>query len=145
MCAWCRYTRGRFESTHGGQGSSSVLLTKICPRRVTTCPRGSPKKPLNLTRFQFENRSRTTRARFLQSFALPDEAVQFQQSGGKQTAGLFDSFIAPFSRHNERSERQYRRELPPAFAFSNLVHHLSSPYSNHVQDHGTQTYTWTYT
>ena len=20
MCAWCRYTRGRFEWTHGGQG-----------------------------------------------------------------------------------------------------------------------------
>ena len=44
MYAWCRYTRGRFERTHGdvlnphteGRGSSSVLLTKICPRMVIT-------------------------------------------------------------------------------------------------------------
>ena len=41
-------------------------------------PRGSPKKPLDLTRFQFENRSRTTRCRFLQQFALPGEAVELQ-------------------------------------------------------------------
>ena len=31
--------------------SSSVLLTKICPRRVITCFRGSPKKPLVLSHF----------------------------------------------------------------------------------------------
>ena len=31
--------------------SSSVLLTKIFPRRVITCFRGSPKKPLDLTHF----------------------------------------------------------------------------------------------
>ena len=45
MCAWCRYTRGRFESTHGGRfvhtygsrGSSLVVLTKIGPRLVITC------------------------------------------------------------------------------------------------------------
>ena len=52
MCAWCRYTRGRFASTHGGfldghtegRGSSSVLLTKIWPRVVITCFRGSPQE-----------------------------------------------------------------------------------------------------
>ena len=46
MCAWCRYTLGRFECTHGGlfctytrggRGSSLVLFTKICPHRVITC------------------------------------------------------------------------------------------------------------
>ena len=42
--------------------------------------RGSPKKQQNLTHFQFKNRSRTTHCRVLQSFALLDEAVQFQQS-----------------------------------------------------------------
>ena len=45
--------RGRFECTHGGGGegrgrgmggSSLVLLTKICPRRVIKCFRGSPKE-----------------------------------------------------------------------------------------------------
>ena len=57
MCAWCQYTRGRFERTHGdvfnghteSRGSSPVLLTKICPRKVITWPRGSQKKPLDLT------------------------------------------------------------------------------------------------
>ena len=56
MCAWCRYTQGRFESTHGWrfvhtqgwQGSSLVLLTKICPHMGYTFFRGSPKKPLDL-------------------------------------------------------------------------------------------------
>ena len=79
-----------FERSHGdvlnphteGRGSSSVLLTKICPHMVITWPRGPPKKPVDLTHFQFENRSRATRCRFLQSFAVPDEAVQFQQSWG---------------------------------------------------------------
>ena len=60
--------------TQGG-GSSSVLLTNICPRRVITCFRGSPKKPLDLFHFKFENRSRTTCSRFLKSFAFPDKAV----------------------------------------------------------------------
>ena len=40
--------------TGGGERSSSVLLTKICPRRVITCPRGSTKKPMHVTYFQFE-------------------------------------------------------------------------------------------
>ena len=95
MFAWCWYTWRRFERTHGdvfesthgeqgrGSGSSSVLLTKNCPRLVITSFRGSPKKLLDLSHFKFKDRSRTTRHRFLQSFALLDKAVQFQQSGGK--------------------------------------------------------------
>ena len=39
------------------------------------------KKLLDLSQIScFENRSRTTRARFLKSFALPDEAVRLQLS-----------------------------------------------------------------
>ena len=83
MCAWCRYTRVRFECTHGGVfesthgWSSPVLFAKKSSRRVLTWPqRGSPKKPLDHTHFQFETRSRTTCPRFIQSFALPDKAVQ---------------------------------------------------------------------
>ena len=57
---------GRFGRTHGEEGGSSpVPLTKICPRRILSCPRGSPKKAKNLNHFKFENRSRTTRSRFL--------------------------------------------------------------------------------
>ena len=61
MCAWCPYTQGRFERTHGdvlsghtgrGRESSSVLLTKICPYKVITCFGGSTKKPLDLSHFQ---------------------------------------------------------------------------------------------
>ena len=58
MRAWCRYTQGRFESTHGGfldghtgrgegrergRVSPSVLLTKIGPRSYHVLQRGSPK------------------------------------------------------------------------------------------------------
>ena len=81
---------GRFEYTRtggevrggGGEGGGppSVLLTKICPHWDITCCRGSPKEPLDVTHFQFENRSRITRSRVLQSFALPDEAVELQLS-----------------------------------------------------------------
>ena len=41
-------------------------------------PQVQQKKPLDLTHSRFENRSRTTCPRFLQSFALPDEAVELQ-------------------------------------------------------------------
>ena len=54
--------------------SSSVLLGS------SLGPRGPPNKPMDLTHFQFENKSRATRCRFLQSFAVPDKAIQFQQS-----------------------------------------------------------------
>ena len=36
--------RGREREERGG--SSPVPLTKICPRRIITCFRGSPKEPL---------------------------------------------------------------------------------------------------
>ena len=39
--------------TEGRAVSSSVLLTKICPRRVITWPQRSTKKPTDLTHFQF--------------------------------------------------------------------------------------------
>ena len=51
MCAWCRYTRGRFASTHGGfldghtEGRGVIVsAAKICPRVVITCIRGSPQE-----------------------------------------------------------------------------------------------------
>ena len=55
-------------------------LPKFAHVRLSVVPRGSPKKPFDLTHFQFENRSRTTCSRFLQSFALPDKVVQLQLS-----------------------------------------------------------------
>ena len=74
--------------------SSPVLLTKKSSRRVLTWPqRGSPKKPLELTHFQFENRSRTTCPRFLQSFALPKKAVQFSAILTETLEGISNQMV----------------------------------------------------
>ena len=91
MRAWCRYTRGRFESTHGGfsyghtgERGGGVTVSSAYQEKPTKSSHLAPqvhrKKPLDLTHSKFENRSRTTRSRVLQSFAFPDERVQFQQS-----------------------------------------------------------------
>ena len=88
MSAWCRYTRGRFESTHGdvlnghteGKRSSPVLLTRICRVWLSRASEVHQRNFWIFPIFKFENRLRTTCPRFLQSFALPDKAVQFQQS-----------------------------------------------------------------
>ena len=63
-------------------GHRQCCLPKFAHVWSSLGPRGPPKKPMDLTHFQFENRSRATRCRFLKSFAVPDEAVQFQQSWG---------------------------------------------------------------
>ena len=98
----CGNTCGRGAGTHGdvlnphtgGKVSSPVLLTRICPRGF----RGSPRKPLDLTHFQFENRLRTTCSRFLQPFALPGTAVRLQLSWGtlrrESATGWFDLSFA---------------------------------------------------
>ena len=48
--------------------------------------------------------------------SFPGKDVQFQLSRGKQSARLFGWSIALFSKHNERCDRQYLHEPPPAFA-----------------------------
>ena len=85
----CRYTRGRFESTHGKRfesthgGHRQLCLPKNCPRRAVTWPhRFTESNHWMLPMFKFEKRSRTTCSRFLQSFASPDEAVKVQLSWG---------------------------------------------------------------
>ena len=87
MCAWCRHTRGRFESTHGGVFEStrvvvaSSVYQKNHARRVITWPhRFTESNHWMLPMFKFEKRSRTTCSRFLQSFALPNKAVKLQLS-----------------------------------------------------------------
>ena len=52
--AWCRYTWRRKKRTHRSRVSSSVLLTKICPRVVITCFSSSPKNYSIFTIFKFE-------------------------------------------------------------------------------------------
>ena len=87
------------------------------PRRVITCSRGTPKRNhwklsiLSLRRGREQH--------------VPDSS-----NHSLYLMKLFDLSFAPFSKHSERFERQYRHEPPPEFSltlpFSSLVHHLSS-------------------
>ena len=80
-----------------------LLVVVVCvwvwcvPLEVLTCSRGSPKNPLDLTHFKFENRSNTACSRFLQSFALPDENCSTPASVKKQP---LDGFDLSFSSRN---------------------------------------------
>ena len=65
------------EEREEGGGRRQFLLTQNGPRRVITCPRGSTKKIMHVTNFQFEKRSRTTRCR-VHLFASPEHTVQLQ-------------------------------------------------------------------
>ena len=79
MWTCSRYTRGRFELTHGSvlnlhtkwwrrEGSSPVLLTKQGPRGVFTFPT------------EVHQKQPTTCHRFLPSFAISDKGVPLQLS-----------------------------------------------------------------
>ena len=90
MCAWCRYTQGRFERTHGHvlnghtteeeEGHRQFCLPKFAHTGLSRDPEVHQKVTTGSYKFKFESRSSTTRARFLQSLAFPDKAVQFQLS-----------------------------------------------------------------
>ena len=70
-------TRGR--GRRGRRGEGGVTISSAYQEKPTKSSHLAPqvhrKKPLDLTHSKFENRSRTTRSRVLQSFALPDEPV----------------------------------------------------------------------
>ena len=121
------------------------------PRRVCHFSQsGSPKKPLDLTHFKFENRSSTGCSRFLQSFALPDEncSTPASMKNIEENQSLDGSIcLSPQEAEcNERFARQYRYEPPLeillTLPFSRCVHNLSGPNTcAHFQDHGKYTYT----
>ena len=62
------------------RGSSSVLLTKFAHVGLSRASEVHQRNPWIFPISKFENKSRTTCSRFLQSFALPDEAVKLQFS-----------------------------------------------------------------
>ena len=72
-CARGAGTHGDVLNPHTGSKGSSSVLAHVWLSRASEAHR---KKPLVLTHSRFENRSRTTSSRVLQSFALPDEAVE---------------------------------------------------------------------
>ena len=125
MWTWCRHSRGRLECPHRGvldghtEGGSHAYQ-KITDVELSLGPRSSPKKRKNLTHFKFENRSRTTCSRFLQPFALPDEAVgKLRRESAVRWFGLSFSLKPKF---HERFARQYRysTRVSPHVAFFKL-------------------------
>ena len=68
MCAWCRYTRGRFECTHGDVldgthgGEGREVIVSSAHQNLPTWGYHVPQKPMDLTHFQFEAKSCTTTA-----------------------------------------------------------------------------------
>ena len=139
----CRFTQGRFERTHGGvlDGNTAGRVKREGGRRHFRLPKfahvglslaseAHQKNPLDLTHIQFENKSRTTRSRFLQSFALPDKAVELQlipRETLERTGCEMVRFVfRPFSKHKKRFARRYRNEPSPEFSLT-LPDLLSGP------------------
>ena len=86
MRAWCRYTRGRFESTHmRAGGHRQFCLPEFAHVWLSRASEVHQKKPLDL-----KNESNRARSRFLSSFALPDKTVKFQLSGRRRWPRWFD-------------------------------------------------------
>ena len=144
-------------NTHTPEHTDTRQLTKIWPHRVITSPQRFTKRNFWIFPIlKFENRSRTTCSRFLQAFALPDKAVQFQMSLGTQAARLVYSPFSPSITNdvNVSIATSLHQRLP----FSGRVHHLSSPDTLcltqttfkiteyiHIQSTYKNTYTYSYT
>ena len=129
---------------------ASSAYQKITHVQYSLGPRDSPKKPLDLTHFQFENRSRTTCSRFLLSFALHDEAVQLQLS--LENVGTSCEIVLLIFRRKTQVSRtictsvpllhQVLSQLCPSQAAFTIFQVLTLfSYSKHYQDHGMYTYT----
>ena len=104
------HTEAILDGHTGCRGSSPVLLTEVCPRTVITCFRCSTKVK-NLT--------------IVENNTFPDSSNHslylmkmfvFSRPKGNKLVDCSVGLFAPFSSHNERSERQYRHEHPQAFA-----------------------------
>ena len=129
MRAWRLNTRGRFESTHGGffwtdtRGEMGVTVSSAYQEKPTKSSHLAPqvhrKKPLDLTHSRFENRSRTTRSRVLQSFALPGEAVELHF--------YLEGNFGGISTHN--TEHTHTHTDPPTTTL------LPSPSPSHTHTH----------
>ena len=88
-------------------------------------------------------RSRTTRSRFFQAFALPDENCSTPALMKKFKKQPLDGSIClspPETEFNEQFARQCRYKPPPEFSLTGKVQHHSSPYTDALtensQDHG---------
>ena len=144
------YTRGRFESTHGGVlnlhtgggerregviASSAYLKWPTWSHHVTQRFTKSNHWILQISSLRTgreqhvpDSSNRSLYLMKLFVFSCPE---------GKQAARLFDSFSPLSPGMTNDLNVSIATSLHQRLPFSNLVHHLSSPYSNHFQDHGT--------
>ena len=160
MCAWCRHTRGRFESRHGEnferthgpspnththakkgvktkenkKKSPSVLLTKICPRRVITCFRGSPKVTTGCCPCSSLRIDRERHVPDSSNHSLYLTKLSSSSYPGETLEGTSREMVRFVFRSHEKSKTNdlhVRIATPPCslltLPFSRCVHHLSSP------------------
>ena len=86
LCAWCRYTRVRFECTHGGvfesthDGRRQFCFPRKAHVESTRAPEVHQRKPWIKHIFSLTTDRQQHVSRFLQSFVLADKAVQFPLS-----------------------------------------------------------------
>ena len=96
-------THNAQRTTQNTQSGIVSSLTKFANEGLSLDPRGSPKKPLDVTRFQYENRSRTTCSRFLQSFTLPAKIVQLHPLLRDTAEGISHRMVRSIFRHQNQS------------------------------------------
>ena len=149
MCAWCQYTRGRLEWTHGRQGGHRhFCLPKFAHTRLLLAPEVHQKKPVDPTHFlKFENRSRKTCSGFLCSFALPNEAVKLQLSWGtlrKEPAERWFDLSVTFLRDLSH-DLHVNIASPPRFSWRCASQDSFTIAQLHATKHNTQTHIHTNT
>ena len=90
----CTFNTSPSPRAHGGQGGHrQFCLPKFAHVGLSRASDVHRRNPWIFPIFKFEKRSRTTCSRFLQSFALPDEAVQFQQFLTETLAGVSNQMV----------------------------------------------------
>ena len=115
MRAWCRYTQGRFESTHGGFLDGHTGRREGGHRQF--CLPKFAHRGLSRAHLKFENRSNTARSRFLQSFALPESC--------SVSAVLRDTAEGTTNTPPTHHHHHHHHSLPP----------LPSTHTTHLHDH----------
>ena len=145
---------GTFETDTRGAGGSSVLLTKICPRKVITCLRGSRKNPrwilpISSLRTGREQHVPDSSHHSLYLMKLSNSNSPEGNCGGNQ---LLDGSIN-LSPHSPSTTNDLpvsiatslHQSLPDFVPFSGMVHHLTvvQTQGNTDTDTGRQTQTHT--
>ena len=101
--------------------------------------RFTERKPLDLPNFKFENRSKTTRARFVQSFALPDKLLSSSYPAGHCGGNDKHNTHPPTHHHHHYS----LPPLPPTHT-THPHDHIHKHKHQHKETHTKRTHTNAY-